>query len=90
MAVGVACIAAGWFYTGGSNPYGYLGLGEVFVFVFFGCVFQLNNVLTFSDLMVLGMAFPNILGAYFLAGKVKVKLDDYWGRYQRGEMKPER
>ena len=38
IAVGVACIAAGWFYTGGSNPYGYLGLGEVFVFVFFGLV----------------------------------------------------
>ena len=38
IIVGVACIAAGWFYTGGSRPYGYLGLGEVFVFVFFGVV----------------------------------------------------
>ena len=38
LAVGVAAIAAGWFYTGGPKPYGYLGFGELFVFVFFGLV----------------------------------------------------
>ena len=35
IAVGVACILAAWYYTGGKRPYGYRGLGEVFVFVFF-------------------------------------------------------
>jgi len=38
LAVGVAAVAAAWFYTGGTHPYGYLGLGEAFVFVFFGLV----------------------------------------------------
>jgi len=38
LAVGVACVLAAWFYTGGRNPYGYRGLGELFVFVFFGLV----------------------------------------------------
>ena len=38
VAVGLACIVAAWYYTGGSRPYGYAGFGEVFVFVFFGLV----------------------------------------------------
>ncbi len=38
LVVGALAIAAGWFYTGGPRPYGYLGLGELFVFVFFGIV----------------------------------------------------
>jgi 1,4-dihydroxy-2-naphthoate octaprenyltransferase len=38
IAVGLAAIAAAWGYTGGKNPYGYLGLGELFVFIFFGVV----------------------------------------------------
>ncbi|WOP19048.1 1,4-dihydroxy-2-naphthoate polyprenyltransferase [Raineyella sp. LH-20] len=38
LLVGLACVLAAWYYTGGKHPYGYLGLGEVFVFVFFGLV----------------------------------------------------
>ncbi len=37
-AVGAAAIAAAWFYTGGKKPYGYAGLGEIMVFIFFGLV----------------------------------------------------
>jgi 1,4-dihydroxy-2-naphthoate octaprenyltransferase len=38
IAVGAISIAAAWGYTGGKNPYGYMGLGEIFVFIFFGLV----------------------------------------------------
>jgi 1,4-dihydroxy-2-naphthoate octaprenyltransferase len=38
VVIGALCVLAAWFYTGGSKPYGYLGLGEVMVFVFFGLV----------------------------------------------------
>lgn len=38
IAVGAISIAAAWGYTGGKNPYGYMGLGELFVFIFFGLV----------------------------------------------------
>lgn len=38
ILVGIMCILAAWYYTGGKHPYGYMGLGEVMVFVFFGLV----------------------------------------------------
>ncbi|HBJ73447.1 MAG TPA: 1,4-dihydroxy-2-naphthoate polyprenyltransferase [Actinobacteria bacterium] len=44
ILVGIASIAAAWFYTGGKHPYGYLGLGEIFVFIFFGLVPVLGTV----------------------------------------------
>lgn len=46
VLVGAACIAGAWFYTGGKNPYGYRGLGEVAVFVFFGLVAVLGTEFT--------------------------------------------
>jgi 1,4-dihydroxy-2-naphthoate octaprenyltransferase len=44
LIVGAASILAGWFYTGGPRPYGYLGLGELFVFIFFGLVATVGTV----------------------------------------------
>jgi 1,4-dihydroxy-2-naphthoate octaprenyltransferase len=38
IPIGLVCGIAGWAYTGGPRPYGYLGFGELFVFVFFGLV----------------------------------------------------
>ncbi|QDY90193.1 1,4-dihydroxy-2-naphthoate polyprenyltransferase [Arthrobacter sp. UKPF54-2] len=46
ILVGVGCVLAAWGYTGGKNPYGYLGLGDVFVFVFFGLVATLGTTYT--------------------------------------------
>ena len=43
MVLGLVCIVAAWFYTGGKRPYGYNALGEVFVFVFFGLVATLGT-----------------------------------------------
>ena len=60
------------------------------VCIVLGSVFNLGSVLDFSDLMVLGMAFPNILGCVILSGKVKRALDDYWRRHKKGEFETAR
>ncbi len=46
LLLGVACVLAAWYYTGGRHPYGYAGWGEVFVFVFFGLVAVAGTVYT--------------------------------------------
>ncbi|KRC88071.1 1,4-dihydroxy-2-naphthoate octaprenyltransferase [Terrabacter sp. Root85] len=48
IPIGAAAIVAAWYYTGGTRPYGYLGLGEVFVFVFFGLVATLGTMATMT------------------------------------------
>lgn len=53
--------------------------------VYFGSVFKLGNILDFSDMMILAMAFPNILGAVLLSGKVKTAFDEYWAKLKAGE-----
>lgn len=49
VGVGAACLAAGWYYTGGSRPYGYVGFGEVAVFVFFGVVATVGSAYVHLD-----------------------------------------
>lgn len=48
ILVGIACLAAGWFYVGGKHPYGYHYLGEVFVFIFFGLVATCGTMFALS------------------------------------------
>ncbi|EWT05004.1 1,4-dihydroxy-2-naphthoate prenyltransferase [Intrasporangium chromatireducens Q5-1] len=50
IPIGVLAILAAWYYTGGSHPYGYMGLGEVFAFVFFGLVATLGTMATMTPL----------------------------------------
>jgi 1,4-dihydroxy-2-naphthoate octaprenyltransferase len=49
LALGVLAILAAWFYTGGKRPYGYAGLGEVMVFIFFGFVATVGTVYLQTD-----------------------------------------
>jgi len=65
-----------------SFPYRALFL----VFVFLGSVVNATNILEFSDLMILAMAFPNILGVALLSGRVRRELDAYWTKYKSGEL----
>ena len=57
------------------------------VFVVFGSVVTLKNVLDFTDMLILSMAFPNIIGGVILSPQIKACLQDYWGRLKSGEMK---
>ncbi|MGP9528997.1 1,4-dihydroxy-2-naphthoate polyprenyltransferase [Arthrobacter sp. S41] len=59
LLVGVAAIFAAWGYTGGKNPYGYRGLGDIYVFIFFGLVATLGT--TFTQINELPLT--SILGA---------------------------
>jgi 1,4-dihydroxy-2-naphthoate octaprenyltransferase len=71
LVVGAACLVAAWFYTGGKKPYGYLGLGEVAVFVFFGPVAVLGTAYTQAD-GVTGLAVATSVGVGTLSAAVLV------------------
>lgn len=56
------------------------------VFVWIGSSVGLGAVLDFSDMMILAMAFPNIIGLLLLSGEVRAELRDYWGKIKAGEI----
>ncbi len=76
-----------WAYLFGDNASLYYRVIYL-IFVFLGSVISATNVLDFGDLMILGMAFPNVLGVIFLTGKVKKDLNVYWKQYKSGEFEP--
>lgn len=55
IPIGILAVLAAWFYTGGSHPYGYYALGEVFVFIFFGLVATVGTGYAMSGTMTLPM-----------------------------------
>ncbi len=67
VAVGLVCVVAAWFYTGGSKPYGYLGLGEVMVFVFFGLVATVGTTFVQRprEITVIGFGDEAAIDAWF-------------------------
>jgi 1,4-dihydroxy-2-naphthoate octaprenyltransferase len=77
VGVGLLAILAAWFYTGGSRPYGYLGLGEVMVFVFFGLVAVMGTTYVQTESFELAALFAAIgIGCYACALLVANNLRD--------------
>ena len=76
-----------WTYLfGESRGAGYTYKGLFLMFVVAGASMQLGAVIGFSDAMILAMAFPNLLGIYFLLPTVRRELDRYWGKVKAGEL----
>jgi 1,4-dihydroxy-2-naphthoate octaprenyltransferase len=86
LVVGVACILAAWYYTGGKRPYGYIGLGEVFVFVFFGLVAVCGTVYVQVGRVSLATLLTGVwIGALACAILVTNNLRDIRGDTQVGK-----
>ena len=86
LLVGITSFAAGWLYTGGPKPYGYAGLGEVFVFVFFGVVATVGSSYV-QTARVTGLAVGASIPIGFLATALLVinNLRDIPGDTQSGK-----
>lgn len=81
IAVGAFAILAAWFYTGGKTPYGYVGLGELSVFVFFGLVATVGTnylmTLTIDPLaVILGSASGFYASAVLLVNNIRDRVTD--------------
>ncbi|NEP18031.1 MAG: alanine:cation symporter family protein [Leptolyngbya sp. SIO4C1] len=74
-----------WSYLFGERSTIVFKLLYVFC-TFLGCLASLSLIIDFSDLMLLGMAFPNLLGCYILSNEVAADLGDYWRRLTSGQM----
>ena len=57
------------------------------LFAWLGAIFEANAVIDFGDMMILGMAFPNLVGVIMLSGVVKRELDRYLERLEGGEFR---
>ncbi|GAA1404490.1 1,4-dihydroxy-2-naphthoate octaprenyltransferase [Glutamicibacter uratoxydans] len=76
LIIGVAAIFAAWGYTGGKNPYGYRGWGDVYVFIFFGLVATMGTTLTqighVNPASILGAVGTGLIGcALLMANNVR-------------------
>jgi len=77
-----------WQYIFGESLAALMIYRVIFLmFIVLGAITSLKNVMEFSDLMILSMAFPNIIGGVILAPKVKSLLKDYWTRFKNNEFK---
>ena len=87
VVVGAACIGAGWLYTGGPKPYGYMGLGEVFVFVFFGLVATCGTMFAVTQSVTLLCVFASVaVGCLAVALLVINNLRDIPGDTEVGKV----
>jgi len=76
-----------WTFLFGENKVTDLSFKLLFlIFVVIGSSMQLGAVIDFSDAMIFAMAFPNLLGCYFLLPVVKKELNEYWDDYKAGRL----
>lgn len=87
LLIGVASIAAAWFYTGGPRPYGYAGLGELFVLIFFGIVpvvgtAYVQTLMMTPSMFIAGFAVGALNAAILIANNLRdIPTDEAAGKH---------